>query len=95
MAALPPLTPEEQAKSYTKYYYEPLAPVPAEKRKILADGPIDPAGALDIRDRNRLFEPGYLENEIGYCVMPDGSAYLANLTAMPGVTPEMFDWWFA
>ena len=51
--------------------------------------------ALKIEDRNKLFEPGYLPCEIGYCVMEDGSAYLANRTEMPGVTPEMFEWWFA
>lgn len=27
--------------------------------------------------------------------MEDGTGYLANRTEMPGVTPEMFDWWFA
>lgn len=95
MANLPPLTPEEQKLSYSKYYYEPMAPVPPEKLKILADGPIDPAKALDVRDRSKLFDPGYLETEIGYCVMPDGTGFLANLTPMPGVTAEMFDWWMA
>ena len=25
----------------------------------------------------------------------NGTGYLANLTPMPGVTPEMFNWWFA
>ena len=27
--------------------------------------------------------------------MPNGTGYLANKTEMPGVTPEMFEWWFA
>ena len=27
--------------------------------------------------------------------MPDGSGYVAMKTQMPGVTPEMFEWWFA
>ncbi len=59
------------------------------------ENPIDPKYALKIEDRNKLFEPGYLDKEVGYCQMPDGSTYVANLTKMPGVTVEMFDWWFA
>jgi hypothetical protein len=27
--------------------------------------------------------------------MPDGTGYISNLVQMPGVTGEMFDWWFA
>ena len=56
------------------------------------ENPIDPKYALKIEDRNKLFEPGYLDKEVGYCQMPDGSTYVANLTKMPGVTVEMFDW---
>lgn len=54
-----------------------------------------PSLALRIEDRNDLFRPGYLECETGYCIMEDGSGYLANHTFMPGVTREMFEWWFA
>ena len=88
------ITEEQKKLSYAKYYYEPLAEVPAEKLAAL-DAPIDPSKALKIQDRNRLFEEGYLDAELGYCVMEDGSGYIANLTPMPGVTVEMFDWWFA
>ncbi len=56
---------------------------------------MDSSKALPAVDRNRLFEPGYFEEEIGYCVMPDGTGYISNLVKMPGVTGEMFDWWFA
>ena len=88
------ITEEQKKLSYAKYYYEPLAEVPKEKLAAL-DAPIDPAKALKIQDRNRLFEEGYLDAELGYCVMEDGTGYIANLTPMPGVTVEMFDWWFA
>ena len=89
-----PITDAQKRLSYAKYYDKPLAEVPKEKFKYL-EAPIDPAKALKIQDRNRLFEPGYLEEEIGYCQMEDGTTYVANLTLMPGVTVEMFDWWFA
>lgn len=90
-----PLSAQERTFSYAKYYDLDMTPIPEEKLKILASGPIDPAGALDVRDRNDLFKPGYLDCEIGYCVMPDGSGFLANHTVMPGVTSDMIDWWFA
>lgn len=90
-----PVTEQDRQKSYFKYYDEPLAPAAPEKYGQVLKGPVNPATALSIHDRNRLFEPGYLACENGYCVMPDGTGFVANLTAMPGVTAEMFDWWFA
>lgn len=95
MSIRPVLTTEERSLPYAKYYDLPITPIPEEKIRILEAGPIDPAQALKIEDRNKLFDPGYLPCEVGYCVMEDGSAYLANKTEMPGVTPEMFEWWFA
>lgn len=90
-----PVTDEEKQRSIYKYFAQDMAPAPQEKYGKLLAGPISPDKALQFKDRNRLFEPGYLEEEIGWCVMPDGTGYLANLTQMPGVTTEMFDWYFA
>lgn len=95
MSHRPVLTPEERALPYAKYYDLPVTPIPPEKIAILEGGPLDPALALPIEDRNDLFQPGYLASETGYCVMPNGTGYVSNLTMMPGVTPEMFEWWFA
>jgi hypothetical protein len=89
------LSEEDKKKSYAKYFDRPMEPIPAEKLAVLQAGSIDPALALQIEDRNKLFDPGYLENEVGYTVLPNGTGYLANLTVMPDVTTEMFDWWFA
>ncbi len=90
-----PVTEQDMKKSYYKYYLEEMVEAPQEKYNKVLAGPIDPSKALPVQERNRLFEPGYFEEEIGYCVMPDGTGYIANLTKMPGVTAEMFDWWFA
>lgn len=89
-----PITEEEMQLPYAKYYFEEMAPVPAEKIPC-GEKPMDPAKALRIEDRNRLFDAGWMDVETGYCVLPDGTGYVANLTRMPGVTVEMFDWWFA
>jgi hypothetical protein len=95
MATRPDLSAEEKKRGYSKYYNLEMTPIPQEKLKILTAGPIDPVKALSIEHRNDLFKPGYFDVEIGYCTMPDGTGYLANLTTMPEVTTEMFDWWFA
>lgn len=95
MPTRPQLKPEERALSYAKYYDLPITPIPPEKLAVLQAGPIDPKLALPIERRNDLLNPGYLDCEVGWCVMENGTGYLANLTPMPGVTPEMFNWWFA
>lgn len=88
------LTPEEKAKPYAKYFYAPPAPPdPGLLENMKA--PIDAAKALPIERINDLLNPGYMEVETGYCVMPDGSAYVAAHTKMPGVTVDMIHWWFA
>ena len=89
------LNAEEKAKSYSKYYDMDMTPIPEEKMKILGTGPMDPALALLIENRNDLFKPGYLEGETGWCVLRDGTGFVANLTKMPGVTGNMFNWWMA
>lgn len=89
------LTAEERALPYAHFYDLPMTPIPDEKLAILAAGPMDCANALPIERRNDIFLPGYLPGEVGYCIMPDGSAHVANCTKMPGVTAEMFEWWFA
>lgn len=90
-----PVTDEEKQKSYYKYFEQEMAQPSPEAYAKMLNGPLRPDQVLQFKDRNRLFEPGYLEAEAGWCILPDGTGYLANLTKMPGVTPEMFDWFFA
>ena len=91
----PPISEEDKKKSYYKYYLEDMAPVAPEVYEKAAAARLTPEEVLPPHEVNRLFEPGYLPGEMGYCALPDGTAYMANLMFMPGVTPEMFDWWFA
>lgn len=88
------LNADEKAKPYSKYFYRrpampDMAKVEAMKR------PIDPAKALKLENLNDLLNPGYLESESGWCILDSGAGYVSNHTKMPGVTPEMFKWWFA
>lgn len=90
-----PVMEEDKLKSYFKYYNLEMEPAHDVFYDMVNKGQIDPALALKFEDRNDLFDSGYLDTEIGYCVMEDGTGFLANLTIMPGVTAEMFEWWFA
>lgn len=88
------LTAAEKSKPYSKYFYQAMAPAPKATMDLLAKGPIDPALALPVQERNGILNPGSLPTEIGYCMMADGSGFVAMKTEMPGVTSEMINWWF-
>ena len=89
-----PVTEEEMKDELFAYYNRPMtAPDPSRYEEVKI--PVNPEEALLAEDLNELFKEGYLPVEKGYCQLPNGAATLANLTQMPGVTPEMFDWWFA
>ncbi len=84
----------DYATPYSKFYDEPIAPLPAHVIKALGQAPY-PAGSLPPFEKApELLEAGYRELETGYTREPDGSACVAVLTAMPGVSPDMWDWWF-
>lgn len=88
------LTEAEKAKPYSKYFYKDLASWDPEHMAKM-DKPIDPALALPIERISDLLNPGDLDCEVGWCIMPDGSGFIANHRVWPGVTVEMIQWWFA
>jgi phloretin hydrolase len=96
-ATLPPLTPEEEARPFAKYYYEPIKqPDPAHYAAM--EEPIDPARAFGPEEINRLLDVHKLETEeveVGWCNLPNGAGFIANTIVYPGVTADMIDWWFA
>jgi hypothetical protein len=78
-AMRPPLTPEEEARPFSKYYYEPLKqPDPAHYAAM--ETPMDPALAYGPEEINRLLDveglrPGV---EVGWCNLPNGAGAIAN-----------------
>ena len=89
-----PVTEEEKAGPLYKYFTREM--VEADPALYAAVSmPCDPAKAISPLEMNKLFDDGYLDLELGYCNLPDGTAVLANKTFFPGCTPEMFDFWFA
>ena len=71
------------------------AAIPQEKLDIWHGPMADPALATPVERRNDFLEEGKVALEVGFTVAPNGTGFVANSTFMPGVTPEMFLWWFA
>ena len=90
----PKLSAEEERLPYAKYFHKPLAPIPQEKLDIWNGPAADPAAALPFAARGRFQDGDVPGRDNGFCVAPDGTGFVANTTFMPGVTAEMFNWWF-
>ena len=73
---LGPLNDWEREQPYAKYYHRPSVPPDPHRIALLDKGPMDPAKATPLSDINslltRLEAP---DDEIGYCVLPDGVGY--------------------
>lgn len=89
------VTPEERNSPLYKYYELDIAPTPPEVAARIMSGDFPADGGLHPSEMNRMFDDGYLPGEFGCFRLEDGGMMLGNLTPMPGVMPEMFDWWFA
>ena len=89
-----PITEADKLSPLYKYYTRPMVDAAPEVYASVQE-PVDPSLGTPPSELNKMFDEGYLPLERGFCQLPDGGAMLANLTPMPGVTPEMFDFWFA
>ncbi|HTQ67215.1 MAG TPA: hypothetical protein VMI13_00845 [Solirubrobacteraceae bacterium] len=78
----------------TPYLERPLSPATPEEIAAVQAGPCDPATALELSAVDRLLDPQPLAVETGWWMLGDGTAQVAARTPMPGVGPEMVDWWF-
>ena len=90
----PVIDHQEAMLSYAKYFGRPLAAIPEEKIAVWK-GPAAPAeSALPFEDRAKFQDAGVPGLDNGFTVAPNGTGFVANTTFMPGVTAEMFNWWF-
>ena len=93
---LPKLTPEEAALPISKYYtnYPLHYPNPLYSQ-LLDQGAMDPKDALPLeRGLDLLTVDSYMKVEYGYCMLPDGTGYIANYSTLPGnITPAMRMWY--
>ena len=89
-----PLKSGAEEKSYYHFYERDMAPVPEEKLELLKN-PFGQLGeGMEIEDRNRMFEPGYFEKEIGIFELKEGGFVAENLTEMKGAKGYMLQWYF-
>ena len=44
--------------------------------------------------RNCILSDSDLLSEVGYCRLDDGTYQVSMICPMPGITPEMIEWWF-
>jgi hypothetical protein len=89
-----PVTEEEKLSPLYKYFEMEMTP-PAPEKFACAEEPMPSEMAQTPQEMDRMFDDGYLPGRPGFAQLPDGTAMLSNVIEMPGVTPEMFDWWFA
>lgn len=85
---------EMSNKPYAKFWSPRMAPLPEHAREALLRGPVAAPLLLRLSDAPRLLDPGDLEVENGTGRLDDGALHVAIRTDMPGVSPEMIDWWF-
>ncbi|MDD4370076.1 MAG: phloretin hydrolase [Anaerostipes sp.] len=88
------LTSVERALSYSKYFFRDSFP-PTDRQALALDNPLNESDMLSIEHRNKLLDSTPVVGDTGYGIFKDGTGYVANVTSMPNVTPEMFYWWFA
>jgi hypothetical protein len=95
LADRPKLSRAEKRMPLAKYYDLPLFPPGPRESQLLAHMPLDPTQALPVEKWAELLQPtSYHEAEYGYCLMPDGSSYMAMYFVYPYCTPQMLGWWF-
>ena len=84
----------DRGTTWAGFYNEAVKPIHPAAAEALEKCPL-PAGSLPpVEQATGLQKSGYTAFETGYTLEKDGSLRVAVLTPMPGVSPEMWDWWF-
>lgn len=90
------LFPEEEKMPLAKYFYnyEVKMPTPLEMQIINA-GPMKLEDAILPENFTDLLKPtGYDKVEMGYCMFPDGSGYVATYRVRPPHIPGEMERWY-
>jgi hypothetical protein len=86
---------DELDRPFAKYFRPDLLPVQSHVRDALASGQTPGEDGYEVDEApRRLSAPGYERLETGWTRTPKGTTVVACMTDMPGVTAEMWDWWF-
>ncbi|HCM5830590.1 DAPG hydrolase family protein [Klebsiella pneumoniae] len=88
------LSDEEEGSPYAHFYYL-QTPLPDSGHFKLMDEPSDANLAIEPHQLNDLLSKKLDGFETGWCILNNGSGYIANKMLYPDVTAEMIDWWFS
>ncbi len=80
---------------YARFFKPDMAPLPEHVREAIAVGLQTEELLPPVSSARALQTPGYWPVENGVTISPDGAFRVFVRTDMPGVTPAMWDWWFA
>ncbi len=84
----------DRATPFAQFFRPEMAPLPRHVVEALEHGPQAEPALLAFDDAATLLDDGYQQTENGYGVLRDGGVQVSVRTDMPGVTPEMWTWWF-
>lgn len=79
---------------YGAFFDPQMAPLPAHVVDALHHGPQADQVLLEFECAAELLDDGYHQTENGYGRLADGGFQVSVRTEMPGVTPQMWAWWF-
>lgn len=80
---------------FAHYFQREMAPLADGVVRTLNLGAQAPELFASLADAPSMLDAGSGPAETGYALGRDGEIRVAVLTPMPGVSPEMWDWWFA
>ncbi len=69
----------------------PLPEIPSEIEEALR---VNKITGTTFEDKNEVLSDVNLQKEVGYKKLEDGIYLVSMFCKMPGITPEMIDWWF-
>lgn len=94
IAEMAALTPEQRKAPYAAFYDRPAPVIPPECQQIIDHGSdMDSADAVIDHNISVMLHPEQIRVENGYCVLPDGTGYVAAKHHMPNVTFDMYKFW--
>jgi hypothetical protein len=79
---------------FAEFFQPEMAPLPRHVVEALEHGPQAAPTLPQFDDATALLDDGYQQTENGYGVLRDGGLQVSVRTDMPGVTPQMWAWWF-
>ena len=79
---------------FADFFQPEMARLPGHIVDALHHGPQAEPTLAAFDDVPQLLDAGYQQTENGYGVLRDGGMQVSVRTDMPGVTPQMWTWWF-